>query len=136
MEAFIGIAGPIAGTIASLAVFAFYVATGSRLVLVLSWFGFTMNLFNLLPVPPLDGGRVAAAISPWFWVAGLVGLGWMLVGEFQSRQGPGILLIILIVALPRVIKTLKPSGRSGPYYAIGKSAPVLIGMAYIALLDC
>ena len=44
-----------------------------------------MNLFNLLPVPPLDGGRVAAAISPWVWVLGLGGLGWMLLDEFRLQ---------------------------------------------------
>ena len=134
VEAIIGIAGPVAGAIASLLVFAIYLTTGSQLALVLSWFGFTMNLFNLLPVPPLDGGRVAAAVSPWLWVAGLCGAAWMLVNDFRSGAGPGILLLILIVALPRVIKTLKRSGRSGPYYAIGKTAPTLIGLTYLALL--
>jgi Zn-dependent protease len=134
VEAIIGIAGPIAGTIASLAAYGIYLATHSEMALVLAWFGFTMNLFNLLPVPPLDGGRVAAAISPWVWVLGLGGLGWMLWGEFRSSSGPGILLLVLIVALPRIIKTLKPSGRSGKYYAIGKAAPIAIGAAYLTLL--
>ncbi len=134
VEAIIGIAGPVAGTMASLACFAIYIATGNHIWLVLSWFGFTMNLFNLLPVPPLDGGRVAAAVSPWIWVAGLCGLGWMVFDEFRSGQGPGILLLILIFALPRVIKTLKPAGRSGPYYAIGKIAPKVIGASYLTLL--
>jgi Zn-dependent protease len=134
VEAIVGIAGPLAGPAASLAVFAWYLATGSQRALVLSWFGFSMNLFNLLPVPPLDGGRVAAAVSPWIWVLGLGGLGLMLVDEFRSNRGPGILLLVLIFALPRIIKTLKPSGRAGPYYAIGKLAPALIGAAYLALL--
>ena len=134
VEAVVGIAGPIAGAAASFGCYAWYLTTGSHLALVLSWFGFTMNLFNLLPIPPLDGGRVAAAISPWIWVLGLGGTVAMLVDEFKSGRGPGILLIVLIFALPRIIKTLKPSGRSGPYYAIGKVAPVVIGMAYLALI--
>ncbi len=134
VEAIIGIAGPIAGTIASLACFGLYVATGNELALNLSWFGFTMNLFNLLPVPPLDGGRVAAAISPWVWVVGLCGLGWMVLDEFRTNQGSGILILILIIAHPRIIRTLNPAGRRGPYYAIGKVAPVVIGAAYLTLL--
>ena len=93
-----------------------------------------MNLFNLLPVPPLDGGRVAAAVSPWFWVLGLVGLGWMLLEEFRTQSGSGVLIIILVFALPHIIRTLKPRGRSGRYYAIGKIAPVAIGAAYLLLL--
>lgn len=134
VEAVIGIAGPVAGALASLACFGWYMAGGPQIALVLAWFGFMMNLFNLLPVPPLDGGRVAAAISPWIWVIGLGGMGIMLLDEFKSGRGPGILLIILIIAIPRIVKTLKPSGRAGPYYAIGKVAPVVIGVCYLALL--
>lgn len=134
VEAVIGIAGPVAGALASFACFGWYMAGGPHLALTLSWFGFMMNLFNLLPVPPLDGGRVAAAISPWIWVIGLAGMGMMLLDEIKSGRGTGILLIILIIALPRIIRTLKPSGRSGPYYAIGKVAPVVIGISYLALL--
>jgi len=134
VEAIIGIAGPVAGTIGALAIFAWYLATGSPLALTLSWFGFTINLFNLLPVPPLDGGRVAAAISPWIWVLGLGGLGLMLADEIRSGRGPGILILVLIFALPRILQTLKPKGRSGPYYAIGKVAPVVIGASYLILL--
>jgi Zn-dependent protease len=134
VEAIIGIAGPVAGTIASLARFVFYLATGSELFLELAWFGFTMNLFNLLPVPPLDGGRVAAAISPWFWIVGLAGLGWMLVTEFMAHNNSWILIAVLVFALPRIVRTLKTGGRSGPYYAIGKTAPLVIGAAYLLLL--
>lgn len=134
VEAIIGIAGPIAGTIAALAAFAIYLATGSELALELSWFGFTMNLFNLLPVPPLDGGRVTAAVSPWVWIVGLAGLGWMLVDEFLAHRNSWMLLAILVFALPRIVGTLKAGGRSGPYYAIGKIAPIVIGVAYLILL--
>jgi Zn-dependent protease len=134
VEAIIGIAGPVAGTIGALAVFAWYLSTKSELPLELAWFGFTINLFNLLPVPPLDGGRVAAAVSPWIWVLGLAGLGWMVLDELRTGQGPGILILVLIFALPRIIATLKPKGRSGPYYAIGKIAPIAIGAAYLLLL--
>lgn len=134
VEAIVGIAGPVAGAMASLAAFGYFLATGSEAALILSWFGFTMNLFNLLPVPPLDGGRVAAAISPWIWVIGLAVMGGMLWEEVTSRGGPGVLLLVLVFALPRIFKTLKPSGRAGPYYAIGRRASFAIAAAYLALL--
>ena len=37
------------------------VLTGSDLLLALAYIGFFLNLFNLLPVVPLDGGRAMAA---------------------------------------------------------------------------
>jgi Zn-dependent protease len=50
------------------------------------------HLFNLLPVSPLDGGRIVAAISRWLWIVGLVGL----VGLFVLHPNPFVLLIALI----------------------------------------
>lgn len=29
-----------------------------------------INLLNLVPVPPLDGGRIAGAFTPGYWLAG------------------------------------------------------------------
>ena len=135
VEAIIGIAGPIAGTIASLAAFVVYLTTHSDLALLLSWFGFWMNLFNLLPVPPLDGGRVAAAISPWVWLLGLGVMGWLAYNEYRTpRSGSGILLLVLIFALPRIVQTLRRGGRNAPYYQIGLPATVQVTIAYLSLL--
>ena len=39
-------------------------ATGSDFWRALAYIGFFLNLFNLLPVLPLDGGRAMAALSP------------------------------------------------------------------------
>src|ERR1700691_577598 len=68
VEAVAGIGGPILGSLGSLAVWLLYFGTGNQLFLVLGYFGFFINLFNLIPIVPLDGGRIVAAISPWFWL--------------------------------------------------------------------
>lgn len=134
VEAIVGIAGPVAGTIGALAVFAWYLTTKSEVPLELAWFGFTINLFNLLPVPPLDGGHVAAALSPWIWLLGLAGLGLLLVDEFLHGHIPILLILVLIYSLPQVIQTLKYRKRLGHYFNIGKTAPIVIGTAYLILL--
>ncbi len=36
----------------------------------LAYVGFLLNLFNLMPVVPLDGGRAMAAMAPWMWFVG------------------------------------------------------------------
>jgi Zn-dependent protease len=73
-EAQVALAGPILGSFAAAAVWAAGEAIGSDLLVALAFTGFFLNLFNLLPVVPLDGGRAVAAIHPALWAAGLAGL--------------------------------------------------------------
>jgi Zn-dependent protease len=73
-EARVGLAGPILGSIATLIPLGIWLATGEDLWRALAYIGFFLNLFNLLPVLPLDGGRAMAALSPWVWFAGFAGL--------------------------------------------------------------
>src|SRR5687768_10586534 len=73
-EARVGLAGPILGTLATLIPLGIWLATGEDFWRALAYIGFFLNLFNLLPVLPLDGGRAMAAVSPWVWFAGCAGL--------------------------------------------------------------
>jgi Zn-dependent protease len=141
VEAVVGIGGPIAGTIGALACYGLYVALGPnanedtrRMVYALAHFGFILNLFNLLPVPPLDGGRITAAVNPKVWMLGIAGLIAMAVNDFlQSGQIPILLLLVLFFALPRVKATLRRRNVDDPYYAIGRGAVWTIGVMYVAL---
>lgn len=135
VEAVVGIGGPIAGTVGALACFAWYLATKNQLALELSYFGFFLNLFNMIPMPPLDGGRITAAISPWFWILGLLVLGGMVYSDIRQGRDVSILLLVLLISLPRVIATLaRPEYRRGAYYAITRRASWSIGVSYIVLL--
>lgn len=89
VEADIAYAGPLAGTAASLACAAVYLLGGSRVWLALGYSGFFLNLFNLIPMSPLDGGRVAQAFSRRSWILGAVLLG----GMFLVTKAPQLLLI-------------------------------------------
>ena len=31
-----------------------------------------LGALSLVPIPPLDGGRIVSAVSPWIWTAGAV----------------------------------------------------------------
>ena len=69
-EARVGLAGPVLGSLACLVPLAIWQATGNEFWQALAFVGFFLNLFNLLPVLPLDGGRAMAALSPWVWYVG------------------------------------------------------------------
>lgn len=72
-EAYIAFGGPILGTIGATAVFGAAYYMDSPLFYSLAYIGFLLNLINLLPIHPLDGGRIATAVTRWLWLVGLVG---------------------------------------------------------------
>lgn len=96
-EAFIGIAGPVAGTVAALACYAVARQSGSQLLLALAYAGFFLNLFNLIPIAPFDGGRITAILSPRIWLAGAP----IVVAAFLWRPSP-IYLLVGLVAIPQL----------------------------------
>jgi Zn-dependent protease len=75
MTANIAIGGPAAGTLSALGCLALYLWTDSMLMLVLAYTACLLNLFNLIPCAPLDGERIAAAISPRLWWIGSLVIG-------------------------------------------------------------
>lgn len=128
-EAYVGIAGPLAGTIASLAVY--YVAreTGSNLLLALAYAGCFLNLFNLIPLSPFDGGRVTAVISPRLWLVGVPILGAL----FLYRPSP-LLILMAILAAPNVMKAWRGLGTEPDgYYIASAETRFTYGLLYLGL---
>jgi Zn-dependent protease len=101
-EARVGLAGPVLGTAGALAALAIGALTDSDFFRALAFTGFFLNLFNLLPVSPLDGGRAAAAISPWLWLVGMLALAGFLFLHFNS-----FLLIIVLIGGMESISRLR-----------------------------
>lgn len=73
-EAEVALAGPLLGSLGAAAVWAAGGYYHSRFLTALAFVGFFLNLFNLIPLVPLDGGRAVAALHPAIWLLGLVGL--------------------------------------------------------------
>lgn len=92
-EARLAIGGPLLGSAAALALYVVALAYDSQHLKALAFLGFLLNLFNLLPVLPLDGGRIAAALHPALWFVGLLGL---LALVFYVPNP--ILIVILLLA--------------------------------------
>ncbi|MBS1717723.1 MAG: hypothetical protein JSS72_08325 [Armatimonadetes bacterium] len=98
-DAIIGIGGPIGGTLAGLGFLALYMVFPSPLWLGLAMFTFWINLFNLTPMYPLDGGRIVGAISPYLWALGLVIMLGMLLTGFLTNP---IIFLLILMGLPRL----------------------------------
>jgi Zn-dependent protease len=129
-EARVGLAGPVLGTVASLVPLAIWLLTGSDFWRALAYIGFLLNLFNLLPVVPLDGGRAMAALSPAVWLVGLAGL----IALVFFYPSPILFLILLFGGMEswrRWKARATPAGRS--YYAIPARTRVLVGATYLSL---
>jgi len=70
-EAYLAVGGPLTGSLAALATLTAGWTLGSGFLVHLAIIGFFLNLFNLIPLSPLDGGRIVAAVSPWLWLLGV-----------------------------------------------------------------
>lgn len=129
-EARVGLAGPVFGSIASLVPLGIYLATGEDFWRALAYVGFFLNLFNLLPVLPLDGGRAMAAVSPRVWLVGMAAL----VALAIFFPNPILILIVLFGGF----ETWKRwKGRDTPeamaFHAIPTRTRVLVAVVYLGL---
>jgi Zn-dependent protease len=128
-EAYVGIAGPVVGTLAAAA--CYYIADSPQsLMMALAYAGFMINLFNLIPLSPLDGGRITAIISPKVWWLGAP----ILIGLFVWNQSP-MLLLVAIMAIPHLMSTFRRNypGLSGKYYDVPLATRLEYALYYFAL---
>jgi Zn-dependent protease len=133
-EARVGLAGPILGTVGAAAVAVVGELTGSSLLIALAYFGFFLNLFNLLPVVPLDGGRAAAAMSPWMWFGGF---GVLVALAFLDPGNPILLIILLFAGFQTWHRWQQRKTRSleqAAYYRVAPHHRMLVFGVYIGLI--
>jgi len=132
-EARVGLAGPVLGSIGAAACLAIGEAAGSDLFRALAYIGFFLNLFNLLPVVPLDGGRAMAAMAPWMWFVGL-GVLVALMLAFPNF----VLLLIAVFAAMEVWRRWKArktrSLEQAAYYRVSTRNRLLVGAVYLGLI--
>ncbi|MDQ3926567.1 MAG: site-2 protease family protein [Actinomycetota bacterium] len=132
VEARVGLAGPILGTLGGLGALGIYAATENPLFLGLAYFNFLINLFNLAPMLPLDGGRAVGAMSPVFWILGLA----MIVALLFVTPLNPILLLVAFFGGAELWRRWKmrntPEGRA--YHEIELRHRVMVGLAYVGLV--
>ncbi len=132
-EAKVGLAGPILGSIGSAACIVIWQLTGHDYWRALAFTGLFLNLFNLLPVVPLDGGRAMSAMSPWMWFTGLAAV----VALAILFPNPIILIIAVVTAYETYRRwQQRRAGGSGQlaYYRVAPRDRLIIGAVYLALV--
>lgn len=130
-EAYVALAGPLVGTLGALAFYFIGRDQGSDQMLSLAYSGMILNLFNMIPISPLDGGRVTAVLSPRIWFAGAP----LLIALYLYQHNP-LLILIGIMALPQLNRAWHYNPKAPEnqaYYAIGMEQRVFY-MAYYLLL--
>jgi Zn-dependent protease len=127
-EARVALAGPILGSVGAAVCWIAGEALDSELLVGLAFVGFFLNLFNLIPLVPLDGGRAAAALHPAFWFVGLL----LMVGLVVVAPNPILILIVLLGGLD-LWRRWRERGQAAEYYRLPAWQRATVGVVYLGL---
>ncbi len=125
MAANIAIGGPAAGTLSALLFLTAYFWSDSLFWLVLSYTACLLNLLNLIPCAPLDGGKIAEAITPRLWW-----IGSLVLGCFCFFTANLLVLLVFVGSL----RQLWRQNSEGAYYRIAFYQRMTVGCWYFGLL--
>jgi Zn-dependent protease len=129
-EARVGLAGPVLGSLGALASLGLFALTGNELFKALAFIGFFLNLFNLLPVLPLDGGRAMAALSPKVWVIGFVALAVLAV----LYPNPIVILILIFGGMETYRRwKARKDPESQEYHRVSRGTRFAVAAVYLGL---
>jgi Zn-dependent protease len=128
-EARVALAGPILGSVGAAACWIAAEITGSDMLLGLAFVGFLLNLFNLIPIVPLDGGRAAGALHPAIWFVGLL----LMVGLVVVNPNPLLLIIVILGGLD-LWSRWRGRAEAGDYYKLSVGQRVAVAVVYLGLV--
>jgi Zn-dependent protease len=130
MEACVGIGGPILGSLGALACNSLGEIFNMPLLIALASTGYLLNLFNLMPVGFLDGGRIVTALSRWLWLPGFAMLLW-----FGWKFPNFIVWLIVIASLPRIFSLFrKRTEEERRYYEVTPTQRWTMSILYFGLI--
>ena len=129
-EAVMAYGGPLLGTLGAIGCAGAGLLTGNPFWYALAMSGFLLNLFNLLPISPLDGGRIIGVISPKLWIVGLIGAG----GLFYLTWSPIVALIIIMGSFQIYNSSKRSATEKARYYKVSPGKRIGMGLAFLGLL--
>ena len=134
-EAEVGIAGPIAGAIAAMVCLTLAREYPNTVWAPLAYFGFFINLFNLIPVVPFDGGRVLGAIDRRIWIVGFLGLIAFQIWSWINGNFSFFLLLFVLLAATQFWsrRSVPNTPEARAYYDVPIAERIVLGLAYFGL---
>jgi Zn-dependent protease len=129
-DAVVGFAGPLTGSVFSVALALTYNLTDNPLFLGMACVGYFYNLFTLIPILDLEGGWIAPALAPQAWVLGLFAIGVELTSQFNL-----VLLCVFCFAVPRIVLILRARAPRTDI-ACTTNQRIMIAVGYFVLVLC
>jgi Zn-dependent protease len=132
-EARVGLAGPILGTAGSAVCLVIAEATHSDFFRALAYIGFFLNLINLVPLVPFDGGRAMAAMAPAMWFLGL----FVMVALLLLTGNPFLFIFVFLGGMETWRRWKARKTRSleqAAYYRVSPRNRLLVGAVYVGLI--
>jgi Zn-dependent protease len=132
-EARVGLAGPVLGSLGAALLVPVWLVTGDDFWAALAFVAFFLNLLNLAPVLPLDGGRAMAAMAPWMWFVGFAAM----AAAAIAFPNPIILIVLLLGGMEtwRRWKVRRAGGEAEEaYYRVAPRHRLLVGAVYVGLI--
>lgn len=129
-DAYIALAGPLTGLALAGACYAAGLASGDAFWFACADIGAFINLFNMIPVPPFDGGRVIGAVWPGIWI---VGIALFVVAAAFLHVPVFMVLLLALLGVPTIVATFRGGG--DPRAATMTTAARLrVGTWYVATI--
>lgn len=131
-NALIAMAGPLFGAILGLIYYIVYYVTGDNTFLVLTFTSIILNLGNLVPVSPLDGGQIVEAIPPILCYIGFPFLIYLFI-SVNKLKSKILLLFIMVAGIYQTYKfTIKY--KTDSYYKLDKHSKIKYIIVYSILV--
>jgi Zn-dependent protease len=127
-EAYVAYAGPFVGTLAAFAAYYYGQQSDEKFWIALGYTGFMLNLFNMIPVSPLDGGRITQVLSPRIWLIGAP----MLLALFYYSPSP-LILLLLFFAVPSIMAAWRYDPKSPEAQRYRSAVPNKVRYEYVVL---
>lgn len=127
-HAWVALAGPLVGGVSSALFFYLGVQNSMPVLMAAGATGCLLNMIQLIPARPLDGGFVVHAISRWILIPG-TGLAFLAAFKFQSV----LFLIVSVLSLFSTIRAFRGPAEADGMKEATPPERFFIGLAYFTL---